>query len=176
MATTIFYEFLLANKFGKDTKYCRMRLRWSQIDLARQLIKIGLTDVDTPKTKHSNREVFVCEGLASDLVALGQEYGYVFPGFKDPEKPMDNFRKALKSAVIKSGVNRYGKPMRFTPKFGRKAFTSYQWIAGTPLELIRQMIGHSPNSKVAVKNYLHMPSESVRAAVLDLDALAKKGK
>jgi len=26
MATTIFYEFLLANKFGKDTKYCRNAL------------------------------------------------------------------------------------------------------------------------------------------------------
>ncbi len=153
-----------------------MPLRWDQVDLERNIIKVGAADEITPKTLDSYRDVIICEGLAKDLEELGNEHTHVFPGFRDPGKPMDNYRKALKTAVIKSGVKRYGKPMRFTPKFGRKAFTSYQWIAGVPLELIRQMIGHSPNSKVTVKNYLHMPAESVRAAVLDLDVLAKKKK
>ena len=128
------------------------------------------------KLSVSYRDVMICDGLVKDLKKLGNEHAHMFPRFRDQNKPMDNYRKALKTAVINSGVTRYGKPMRFTPKFGRKAFTSYQWIAGTPLELIRQMIGHSPNSKVTVKNYLHIPNESERAAVLDLVALATKGK
>ena len=66
--------------------------------------------------------------------------------------------------------------MRSTPKFGRKAFTSYQWLRGIPLELIRKTVGHSPNSPVTEKNYLHMPAKSVRDAVLDLNILAGKAK
>ncbi|MGO4917205.1 hypothetical protein [Pseudogemmobacter sp. W21_MBD1_M6] len=89
---------------------------------------------------------------------------------------MDNYRKALKTAVEKSGVQRYGQPIRFTPKFGRKAFTSYQWVRGTPLELIRKMVGHSPNSRVTEKNYLFIPADSVRGAVLDLDVLTADAK
>ncbi|MBU2983264.1 tyrosine-type recombinase/integrase [Lentibacter algarum] len=153
-----------------------MGLRWKQVDLVRLVIKIGDTTEMTPKTAHSHREVMIGEGLAQDLIALGQEHAHVFPGFRDPSIPMDNYRKALKTAVKKSGVMRYGEPMRFTPKFGRKAFTSYQWLRCIPLELIRKTVGHSPNSRVTEKNYLHMPAESARDAVLVLNVLAEKAK
>jgi len=100
-----------------------MPLRWDQVDLARNVIKVGATGEITPKTADSYRDVMICDGLAADLAKLGNEHAHVFPGFRDQDKPMDNYRKALKTAVINSGVKRYGKPMRFTPKFGRKAFT-----------------------------------------------------
>ncbi|MGO4906793.1 tyrosine-type recombinase/integrase [Pseudorhodobacter sp. W20_MBD10_FR17] len=153
-----------------------MKLKWEQVDLPRGLIRITSIDGITPKTEHSNLEVNMGDGLARDLASLGHDQAHVFPGFRDPTKPMDNYRKSLKSAIIKSGVQRFGKPMRFTAKFGRKAFTSYQWLRGTPLELIRKMVGHSPNSRVTEANYLHMPAESVRNAVLDLDVLADELK
>jgi hypothetical protein len=153
-----------------------MGLRWTQVDLNRGVIKIADTHLMTPKTTYSHREVGIGDGLVHDLVKLDQAYAHVFPGFRDPHKPMDNYRKALKSAVRKSGVLQYGEPIRFTPKFGRKAFTSYQWVRGIPLELIRKMVGHSPNSQVTEKNYLHMPAESLRNAVLDLDVLAGEAK
>ena len=78
--------------------------------------------------------------------------------------------------LCKSAVHQYGKPIRFIPKFGRKAFASYQWFQGMPLELIRRMVGHSPNSRVTEKNHLHMPTESVRAAVLNLHGLTGEAK
>ena len=87
---------------------------------------------------------------------------------------MDNYRKSLNSAVKRSGVQRLGKPMRFTPKFARKAFTSYQWIKGTPLELIKKMVGHSPNSRVTERNYLFLPDCAVKEAMFELDMSPKK--
>jgi hypothetical protein len=49
-------------------------------------------------------------------------------------------------------------------------------FCGVPMELIRAMVGRSPNSKVTVMNYLQMPAESVRNTVLELDELVSKGK
>ena len=151
-------------------------LRWDQVDLERRVIQVGSKLGLTPKTASSHREVMIGDGVTQDLMVLQSPSAYVFPGFRDPNRPMDNYRKALKAAVEKSGVQRYGQPIRFTPKFGRKAFTTYQWISGTPLELIRKMVGHSPNSRVTEKNYLFMSPESVRDAVLDLDVLMAKAK
>jgi intergrase/recombinase len=73
-------------------------------------------------------------------------------------------------------VQRFGQPIQFAAKFGRKAFTTYQWMRGIPLELIRKMVGHSPNSRVTETNYLHMTQESVQNAVLYIDVLAEEAK
>ena len=132
--------------------------------------------VVTPKTRHSNREVHIGEGLCADLVKIHTEPDYVFPQRGNPTKPMTCYKKSLQSAVSASGVQRFGEPMRFTPKYGRKAFMSYQWIRGTPLELIRKMVGHSPNSRVTEQNYLHIPNDSVVGAVMDIDILAAEMK
>jgi integrase len=152
------------------------RLRWKHIDLDRQVVSVEADGVVTPKTRHSTREVHFGSGLATDLSLIRSESDWVFPQRRDPSKPITSFKKALKTAIKASGVVRYGEPIRFTPKYGRKAFTSYQWIRGTSLELIRTMVGHSPNSRVTVQNYLHIPAESAREAVLDLDLLAIDAK
>lgn len=152
------------------------RLRWENVDLVRLTIKVVAHGGITPKTRHSTRDVNIGAGLAADLGKITTNSDWVFPQNRDPAKPMGCFKKSLKSAVERSGVRRYGKPIRFTAKYGRKAFTSYQWIRGKPLELIRKMVGHSPNSRVTEQNYLHIPAESAREAVLDLDLLAAGGK
>lgn len=38
--------------------------------------------------------------------------------------------------------------------------------------MIKQMVGHSPNSRVTEKHYLHLPSKAVQDAVLDVYELA----
>jgi len=45
-----------------------------------------------------------------------------------------------------------------------KAFTSYQWTRNVPLEMIKKMVGHSPNSRVTEAHYLHLPDEAVKQA------------
>lgn len=103
------------------------RLKWDAIDLDRKVLKVGVVDGETPKTALSNREVAFGDGLAADLLKLKRStnLAWVFPNRDGKNKPMDNYRKSLKSAVKRSGVERYGKPMKFTPKYARKAFTSY---------------------------------------------------
>tara|TARA_R110002096_G_scaffold155130_10_gene319405 strand:- start:1676 stop:1888 length:213 start_codon:yes stop_codon:yes gene_type:complete len=59
---------------------------------------------------------------------------------------------------------------------GNRELVATLWVRGIPLELIRKMVGHSSNSRVTEKNYLHMPAESLRNAVLDLDVLAEEAK
>lgn len=147
-------------------------LCWDQIDIERKRIRIGVTDVFTPKTEGSNRTVIMGDGLKADLIKLkhGQESksDWVFPSARNLEKPMDNCRKALTSAIKRSGVERFGKPMKFTPKYGRKAFSSYQWIKGIPLELIKKKLGHSPNSRVTEKHYLHLPDELMGENIVEM--------
>ena len=70
--------------------------------------------------------------------------------------------------LARRGAERFGKPMKFTPKYGRKAFSSYQWINGTPLELIKKMMGHSPSSRVTVDHYIHMPDEAMKDRVIEM--------
>ena len=127
----------------------------------------------TPKTKYSYRTVSFGVGLQSDLAAIRSGSDWVFPSRFNPSKHFDNCRKSMKSAVMRSGVTRNGKPIKLTPKYGRKAFTSYQWIKGVPLELIKKMVGHSPKSKVTETHYLFIPSQMAEEAVFELDMEAK---
>ncbi|MEP3786725.1 tyrosine-type recombinase/integrase [Ascidiaceihabitans sp.] len=92
-----------------------------------------------------------------------------FPNRDGKNKPMDNYRKSLKSAVERSGVERYGKPITFTPKYARKAFTSYQYLRGVPQSTIKKLVGHSPNSRVTEAHYLHIPESSLRNTVFELE-------
>jgi len=55
-----------------------------------------------------------------EIHALDKASEYVFPG-RNPDKPLNNFRKALKTAVKKSGIKRHGKPLPISPQIIRKA-------------------------------------------------------
>lgn len=151
------------------------RLKWDAIDLVRQTLSVGIVDGETPKSNPSYREMAFGDGLAADLLKLKRStnLAWVFPNRDGKNKPMDNYRKSLKSAVERSGVERYGKPMKFTPKYARKAFTSYQYLRGVPLSTIKKLVGHSPNSRVTEAHYLHIPDSSLRNTVFELDMDAK---
>lgn len=49
------------------------------------------------------------------------------------------------------------------------AFSSYEWISGTPLELIKKKMGHSEKSRVTETNYLHLPDEAMKTNIVELD-------
>lgn len=147
-------------------------LRWEDIDLERKQIVIGRSENFTPKTIESARTVSFGEGLKTDLLKLhcdgASKSNWLFPSKWNPDKPMDNCRKSLKSAIERSGVMRHGKPIKFTPKYARKAFSSYQWINGTPLELIKKKMGHSPSSRVTEKHYLHLSDELMSENIVEV--------
>lgn len=146
-------------------------LRWEQVDLNINRIRVCSTGNFDPKSEVSVRDVVIGDGLKSDLQKLCQELEeseWVFPNIHDANKPMDNCRKSLKSAIERSGVERFGKPIKFTPKYARKTFSTYQWINGTPLELIKKMMGHSPSSRVTVDHYIHMPDEAMKDRVIEM--------
>lgn len=146
-------------------------LRWEQVDLEQKRVRICQTGTFDPKGEVSVRDAAIGDGLKHDLIKLRQELeesDWVFPSDINSMKPMDNCRKSLTSAIKRSGVQRFGKPIKFTPKYGRKAFSSYQWINGTPLELIKKMMGHSPNSRVTVDAYIHMPDDMMAERVIEL--------
>ena len=146
------------------------RLQWAAIDLDRRVLRVGVVDGQTPKTAHSNREVAFGNILAEDLRAhqKSSKSKWVFPNRDGKDKPMDNYRRSLKSAVERSGVTRYGKPIKISAKYFRKAFTSYQYSRGVPLSTIKQLVGHSPKSKVTEAYYLYIPESTFRLAVLEL--------
>ncbi|MEP3199183.1 MAG: tyrosine-type recombinase/integrase [Lentilitoribacter sp.] len=146
-------------------------LRWEQVDFSNNRIRICETETFDPKGETSVRDLIMGEGLKQDLIKLRtelEESDWVFPSDKNPCKHIDNCRKSLQSAIVRSGVERFGKPMKFTPKYGRKAFSSYQWINGTPLELIKKMMGHSPSSRVTLDHYIHMPDEAMKDRVIEM--------
>lgn len=147
------------------------RLQWDDIDLQLGRIKLGAQGKETPKTQGSYRTVGVGELLLSELKALKLKRisPWLFPSIRDPAKHIVDIRKSLATAVKSSGVLRHGKPIKFTPKYARKAFSSYLLLANTPLPIIKKRMGHSANSRVTEKHYLHMPEDAILATDFQLD-------
>ncbi|MFN7022657.1 MAG: tyrosine-type recombinase/integrase [Phycisphaerales bacterium] len=64
---------------------------------------------------------------------------------------MDNFRKALKTAVTGAGVERNGKPMHLTPHMLRKAYATWQAERGIEETTLQTLLGPARGSKVTRK-------------------------
>ena len=65
-------------------------------------------------------------------------------------------------------MTRNGEPIKFTPKCARKFFTSVLALRGTGLPVIKRMVGHSPNSRVTERHYIHFPDAALKAHILEL--------
>lgn len=96
----------------------------------------------------------------------------VFPGRNGGR--MWNFEKALATAVKKAGVTRDGKSMHITPHMLRKANATWLKMRGTDDSLLQPRLGHAPGSRAAAHNYVHLPSDALRATVIDLDQERKQ--
>ncbi len=159
------FRLMIETGLRKSEAY---RLRWENLDLDQKLIRVTGEGDMTPKTLASYRKVPFGDGLAEDLLQLDRASPWVFPSQTDPTRHLDNCRKALASAVTRSGVTRNGRPIQFTPKIARKAFSTYMVLGGVALPMIKKLIGHSPNSRVTEKHYLHLPDQALREVLFEL--------
>jgi integrase len=148
-------------------------LEWDDVDEISGSIHIQSKEGWTPKTAHSERMIPLSENLLAELRKLPKKGRYVFPG-RDPNKPLDNFRKALASAVNKAGVSRNSKPMNVTPHVLRKFNATHQAMRNVPESVLQDLLGHAPGSKVTKQHYIHAQAENKRAAVFELPRAFKK--
>jgi integrase len=128
------------------------------------------------KTKYSTRKVYLGEGLKEQLRLLRPlagsdnepvEQRFVFPSRK-PGQPLDNVKKALKTAVLQARVLRDGQPMNVTLHSFRKAYASWLDDGNVPESVIQSNLGHAPGSAVTRKHYQRAYDDS-KQAVIDLD-------
>jgi integrase len=129
-------------------------IKWSQIDL--KLGTVALSGLDT-----KNHET-VKLPLASQLVAiLAQRAGrvgvkrsdLVFPGQRDPKKPLKEPRKRMKKAQDATGI-------KVSPHDLRRTFTSMAELLGTTDTMKKILLTHS-NSDVT-RDYVVMSPEAIR--------------
>jgi type I restriction enzyme R subunit len=109
----------------------------------------------------------ISEELRAELRALPKNSGYVFAGRKH-DKPIDNMRKALASAVRKAGILDNGKPAKLTPQVIRRAVLSWHAEAGTAESIAQALCGHARGSRVTQKAYTHHSVEAVARSIIKL--------
>lgn len=152
-------------------------LIWDHVNLEEGYVVFKKTRRRQLKTKYSTRKVYLGEGVKEQLRLLrpqGSREGvpveqqYVFPGRK-PGQPLDNVKKALKTAVKQANVRRDGQLMNVTLRSFRKAYGSWLDNGMVPDSVIQSNLGHAPGSTVTRKHYLRAYDESKKQAVIDLD-------
>ena len=151
------------------------RLRWAQVDLRQGVVHIEPTDEITPKNVHSVRTLYLGQRLAEELACLPRHSEWVFPSTKKAGVPIADCRKAMKTAIRRSGVKRGGEPIKLPPKYARKFFTTYLSLRGASLPEVKRIVGHSPNSRVTERHYIHVPHPSLKHHILELPDIASSG-
>ena len=118
-----------------------LSLRWEQVDLHNQVIRLG----GNVKTKDSEQPVPLTR-LASDVLIewkkeCGSRSPFLFPSPSNPEKPIGNVRRAWKTTLKKAGVP-------YFPIYNlRHVFcTRLSWVA--PDAVVQHAMRHSsPETK-----------------------------
>lgn len=138
-----------------------LNLPWEHVEVSEKRIWVGPYRGWAPKTKASYRYVVLREGLLSDILALPRTGTYVFAG-KNPKKPLQNVRTALKTAAKAVGIRRPSL------KLFRKAFATWQAENGLHPALLQQLMGHAQGSKVTDQHYIFASEAAKQAATLSL--------
>lgn len=142
-------------------------LTWDCLDLETGAVEIRSRDGWTPKTRSSQRRVYIQGQLLAQLKAAPKEGRYVFPG-SDPEKPINNIKKSFATAVRAAKIERDGKPIRITPHTLRKAYATWQAMDGRPQRILQSLLGHTPGSPVTDRYYVTPLDDQKRAAAISL--------
>ncbi len=157
-------------------------LPWEHVDQINGTIKFQRyvnSNNDTWQTKRnaSVREVPISIELLDEIHTLDKVSEYVFPG-RNPKKPIDNFRRSLKTAVKKSDVKRHGKPISISPQVIRKAVMTWHIENGTAESIVQALCGHARGSRVTQKAYLEHRPAAIKDAIISMaksDQTANKG-
>jgi integrase len=142
-------------------------LPWEDVDEMRGVIRIRPHRERRIKNRQSIRSIPISDQLLDAIRKLDKDGFYVFPGRKKGQ-PIDNFRKALKTAVEAAAVERNGKPMHLTPHMFRKAYATWQAERGVEETTLQTLMGHARGSKVTRKVYVNPQDEARRSAVFEL--------
>lgn len=121
------------------------------------------------KRASSVREIPISKELLREIHSLEKVSEYVFPG-RDPSKPLNNFRKALITAVRKSGIKRNGEPIHVTPQIIRKAVLTWHVEKGTPESIAQALCGHSKGSRVTQKVYINHQQNAIAKAIIQMSS------
>lgn len=140
-------------------------LTWDCVDLEGGWVEFRAKEGWTPKTRQSQRRVPLSESLRQVLGKETRVGPYVFPSPRDPNKPRDNVRRALESAVERVGLERQGQGMHITPHVLRKAFATWQAQQGTPPRVLQALLGHAAGTRVTDQHYVQATEEAKRKAV-----------
>ena len=142
-------------------------LTWDCVDEVNGFVEIRSNLGWTPKTQSSEREIPLSPGLVSAIRVLPKVGPFVFPGMV-PGKPMDNMRKALRTAVEQAGIRRHGRPVNLTLHSFRKAYATWQARRGIDENVLQSLLGHAPGSRVTRQYYVQAQQEDRLAAVIAL--------
>lgn len=148
-------------------------LTWDCVDLGTGAIEIRPKDGWTPKTRSSQRRVYIRGALLQELRAAPKEGRYVFPS-DDPDKPLNNIKRAFATAVKAAKIEWDHKPMRITPHTLRKAFATWQAMEGVPQRILQSLLGHTPGSQVTDRFYVMPLDEEKRKAAISLSLGSKE--
>lgn len=117
-----------------------------------------------PKTAYSERQVPISEALFAAIQGLERTSRWVFPSPSNPEVPVGNLRRALKTAAAKAEIKRDGKPVHFPLKMFRKAYGTTLAERRVNRATIQDLVGHQRGSPMTEQFYVFPADASVRAA------------
>lgn len=153
-------------------------LEWNDLKPDDGMVMIRRKSYWTPKTQHSDRDVFIGAALMTDLLDMRKEQERTAAD-EELEPPklvflgrgggrMWDFRKALQTAIKKAGVLRDGVPMHVSPHLLRKAHATWQVMRGVDPRLLQPRLGHAMGSAVTAKHYTHFSTDDMRSTVIDI--------
>lgn len=175
--TALLVRFLAESGCRKSEAF---NLEWADLDYDNCAVMIRRKEGFTPKTKHSDRDIPLTLSLMEDLKEARKDAmrkatehettmpTWVFPG-KGGVKRVD-FRKALATAIKKSGVMRDGRPLHLTPHVLRKGMATWLHVRGVSDRLLQPRLGHAPGSRVTQQVYVNTVTADMRAVMIDLNA------
>jgi integrase len=141
-------------------------LRWEDVNTDNGWVQIQRQEEWTPNTSRSERKLQITGGLLETVRNLPKIGKYVFPSRSNPNRPRDNVRKALASAVKKAGLEKNGRPMVVTMKTFRMSYATLLANSGTSEWVLQSLLGQNAGSLLPTRFYLQVTDEAILEATM----------
>lgn len=137
-------------------------LTWNCLDLKTGAVDIQPHDQWTPKTRSSERRIYINNKVLLEKIRQLSKVGpYVFAG-ANPQRPINNIKKAFATGVKTANIIRDGKPIAIKPHRLRKAFATLAARNGMRPRDLQEWLGHAPGSRVTDEYYIVPLDEAKR--------------
>jgi integrase/recombinase XerD len=140
---------------------CHLKL--DHIDSRRMLIRVE------QGKGHKDRYTILPACLLEELRGYWQTYhprDWLFPATRNPDRPLDDRTAQL---AFKQALERAGLPRKGGPHTLRHSFATHLIDAGTPLHVVKRLLGHT--SVTTTAGYLHISRQTFQQAKSPLDAM-----